>query len=450
MDTIPQAPALGGGPQAGAVPQGSPASPGQPSILDYLQQQRKTIDDQLTRLTKNGAVPTSAVAGSVSPQLQMNPVQPFQAPANQPHEELVGRKANKQANIAATLVGAAGAIGQFENYENQKKQRVLAVDLERTMQATQGIQQAKDVLQTDPNNKDAQATLSKNQNILNAMFSDPKKRKQIAKALDVNFTNPDENKTPEHDALKQATKSYAQQFQDQIPSGMQVNPQAMQQIQQLQANRTSIDKMITSVVPSEIRAASAASTEATRAQTALDVAKVKAKADFIKTGAEIEGRYNTAMAVAKTKEAGDDARQQRSFAHGFAMLDHRENLIKNRTLTPGQQNTFNIQQLKIASTNRATAQKAIDNIRFQLGNKAITENQKAQLNRSLDDWTKNLNKANDSVNKYTQKGGTGGTSNESAKPATTTTGAASTIGKTEDSDDDENSDPYGIGSDDNN
>lgn len=109
------------------------------------------------------------------------------------------RRKNSFAEIG-NLIGNAGKAIQ------DKKQTELKEDLKTVMQAKQNVANAQDVLQQDPSNKMAQQVLDTNKKALNAILSDPKKQKQLAKALDISFTDPEQNKTPEVQAYKQAAQ----------------------------------------------------------------------------------------------------------------------------------------------------------------------------------------------------------------------------------------------------
>jgi hypothetical protein len=115
------------------------------------------------------------------------------------------------------------------------------------MEANQGVESAQQVLKQDPNNADAKATIQKNQGIIDALLSDPKKRKQIGKAFDISFVDPSQNNKPEHAALKTAVDSYSEQLQKKMPTQMAPNVQAQQKLGQLQATGKLIDDQIKSI-----------------------------------------------------------------------------------------------------------------------------------------------------------------------------------------------------------
>ena len=80
------------------------------------------------------------------------------------------------------------------------------------MKAQQQVANAEKVM-ADPNASDttrqmAQNILQSNKKKIQDIASDPKDHKQLAKALDISFTDPEKNKTPEVQALQAATKEF--------------------------------------------------------------------------------------------------------------------------------------------------------------------------------------------------------------------------------------------------
>ena len=143
---------------------------------------------------------------------------------------------SKKLGIANAIRGVANVVGAMETKSQNEKNKSLSVDIERLLEANQGMQTAQQSGDT--------ATAKKNEELMNAILSDPKKRKSISKAFDINFVDPSQNNKPEHAALKSAVESYSQQFQKQIPSQMQPNVQAQQKLGQLQETGKLIDSQI--------------------------------------------------------------------------------------------------------------------------------------------------------------------------------------------------------------
>lgn len=280
-------------------------------VLNQLMSMKQGINSQINQATKEAMVPISVAGPGTNPGLMLNPVKPYQ---NAPmiNRSTVGARATRAKGISNIIIGAANMVGQYQTRQKQESQRVLAVDLERVMQSTQGIQEAKETIQNaqaqlQANPKDAQAraalveaqkTLDKNTGIINSVLSDKKKQKQIAKALDINFTDPSANATEEHGALKQATASYAEQLQKAIPSNMQVNPQAMAKLQLLQDRAKSIDDLISKLGPPIIKGQSDITKEGMATETAKQITAAKILSDYTNTSLKATSDFNKAIQVA--------------------------------------------------------------------------------------------------------------------------------------------------------
>lgn len=156
------------------------------------------------------------------------------------------RGANQQA-VGNVARGAASIVGAFITKHQNDQQKSLAVDIERIMEAHQGIETARQALQQNPQDANAKAAIQKNQDIINAMLNDPKKRKQIGKAFDVNFVDPSQNNKPEHAALKDAISSYSEQLEKKLPTQMGPNQVAQQKLGQLTELSKTIDEQIRAV-----------------------------------------------------------------------------------------------------------------------------------------------------------------------------------------------------------
>lgn len=147
---------------------------------------------------------TQVAQPNVQPVRQFTP----QSTNNQPMtNQATSIKLARQKNNFAAIGNIIGMAGQRIQ---EKKQTELKQDLKVVMQAKQNVANAQAVLQQDPNNQMAKQVLDTNKNALNAILSDPRKQKQLAKALDISFTDPEQNKTPEVQAYKQATQEVKQ------------------------------------------------------------------------------------------------------------------------------------------------------------------------------------------------------------------------------------------------
>jgi hypothetical protein len=381
-------------------------------LLAQLQQQKQQADAAVTAATQKAMVPTSSMAGGTSPGLTMNPVQPYQ---QQPYNnrQPLSQKQGQGQGIQNILTAAANIVGKYGQKRQQEQQRALSVDLERVFQSVDGIQQAQDALKLDPNNKDAQAAVKKDQGIIDALLSDPKKQKQIAKALDISFTDPSSNAGPEHDALKQAAKSYSQQLMDKIPQGMKPNPAAIQQLQLAQAQQKSANDAIEKIAPTVIREGAANDREQFRQQNENQRKIAEIQANEQKTQEEIAGRFQTAISVAKTNGEQAMARTQykaqTDYQRTMDALQMREQLISQRGLSGDKLTAATQKNLQLAMKANSDASVNINQqkqLRNQLQKQEKLEGNDPRLqpyNQSIKFWEDQLKTSTDLIDKYQKK-----------------------------------------------
>lgn len=425
-------------------------------VLNSLIQSRNALDQQIEGATRKALVPVSAVGPGTSPELMLSPVQPY---IRQPliDKETVGSRSTRAKGIANTIIGAAGLVGKYETQAKQEKQRALAVDLERILQAQQGITEANQTLQTNPNDAAAKDVLTKNQRIVDALLSDPRRRKDIGKALDINFTNPSQNNTPEHGAFKEAVNSYSKQFAESIPSNMTINPQAVAQLQLLQSQQKSLDDMIKAVAPSTIRSQGNMDIADLKSKTSLAEAAAKIEADMAKTQQEIEGRYRAATDSATIKGkytlGAAQYRAQAAMNRMIYGLKLREKLREQRGLSPDKnmaamQHSYQLalnankqatQQINFLEQERKNADKSVvptydSNIQYWEKELKTTQDIMSGIEPKL--RAKGVNVPNGNVE-----------SNTKSSRETSTSLSSSTVGPTEDSDLIDDSDLYGTGDD---
>jgi hypothetical protein len=114
--------------------------------------------------------------------------------------------AQKSARTANGIRGILGLVSSTSQKFAQNKQDQLKTKLVDVMQSKQQIENAKKVLAQDPNNQMAKGVLEANSKKLEAILSDPKNEKQLKKALDISYVDPEKNKTPEVKAAVAADK----------------------------------------------------------------------------------------------------------------------------------------------------------------------------------------------------------------------------------------------------
>lgn len=210
---IPQIPAIN-------VEQASPLGG---SALDNINAQVDSLSGIINRpLPSQYSTGTSIAQPRVPTVPQYKPVAMEQPISNQATSVQHARHHNAVAGLA-NMIGQAGQRIQEKKNENLKQ------DLTEVMSAKQNIANAKAVLAQDPNNKMAQGVLQENMKSLNAILSDPKKQKMLAKALDISYTDPEKNKTPEVKAYQEALKEFkaAGPFTSDNPAEHSISLQAL-------------------------------------------------------------------------------------------------------------------------------------------------------------------------------------------------------------------------------
>lgn len=145
-------------------------------------------------------------------------------------------RAGARNKAIGQIAGQAGSIvGAYMKKKENEKTQALAIDIHKSLELQQGMDEAKQVLSQDPNNAQAKATLQKNQTLMTALLNG-KSGKDIAKAYGVTFgpeakdMSPDKQKdSMHHQAMQQAMKQADQdkrmkEFEAQTPSRMGANP----------------------------------------------------------------------------------------------------------------------------------------------------------------------------------------------------------------------------------
>lgn len=446
----------------GVAPSSSSGPTDAEDFLRSLSQQRAALEQQTQALVTRGLTPQSSMGPGTSPELWQNPIQPFQ-PAQTPQRQVVGRRAQRQQNLSQIITAAANAVGRITTARAQQKQRVLAVDLQRVFQSVDGIQQAKDVM-NDPNaspqqKQNAQKSMQDNIQIMNDILSDDSKRKQISKALDISFTDPSSNSGPEHNALKQASQSYAQQLMNRVPQQMQINPLAIQRLQLLQGQEAGIDRLAGQIIPTMMREQGMNERQQYHETEEDQRTQAKMQNDYNRTMAEVQGRYQTAMQTAKTREEGAWARAQFNAEQSFARLNYglnrREYLIEHRDLQPQQKISAYQRSLGIAaaaSSRMGTEINSMKELRDQLQNNEPDNPQIQKYNETIKNLENQMEKLTefqtDTMNKI-QKLQSGGNSSNGQSTSGSSVGSngAPTVGQEQDDSDEDDSDIYGISQD---
>lgn len=226
---------FGGVPSSGQQSQGGEGGSAN-SLLDQLVQ---PINPELI---KAAMTPIPGGHQIDMPSSMTTPIQPFQQrPMNQ--QPVVGKGNARARGIGNAIRGVTNAVGSIVNAEAEKKQTAIAVSTHRLIDAQNAIDQAQEVLKNDPNNADAKKSLDHNTKISEAILADPKLRKSLEKGFQINFTDPQQNNTPDHKAVQQGIQmakdgqqqqqqpTFTEQFRGQMPRTMMDNTVAQRQLQ---------------------------------------------------------------------------------------------------------------------------------------------------------------------------------------------------------------------------
>ena len=439
-------------------------------IIKALIQERGNISNQIGETTKAALTPVSK-AGPMALNEKALTSHQF-TPYEQDNSRVVGHGNARTQGIGNVVKGVLNIVGSYQQKKSEQDVASTKVDLQNIFAAQHGMQQAQEVLKQDPNNADAKATVAKNQEAINSILTDPKRRKKVAEAMNINFTDPSKNNKPEHAAYAQATKSFAEQLQEKAPKVMGPNEQAQQKLMILEGQQKGIDSAIKEIAP-------IASAEI-REKGLMD------RTDKQQTGANLRTEFTQNAANAR-KQAEIDSRErqtQQKIVAGFqleklknndklgqiavksmhdmartmATLNSREKLFNSKTFGPGQAQKFLVTTISAIDKERTGIAESIlktktmrDEIQKQQGKNLAFAGQIEQYNqhiRALEDSMKYLDesakKTQDKLNKLNLgEDSNAGTQSESSSRSTTTPAnsnapiSTTPVGGDEDTDDED-------------
>jgi hypothetical protein len=210
--------------------------------------------------------------------------------AQQPldNSQTYGKHQATMQGLANLSKSVANVVGQVQQQRDAKKTQELSVNIEHLMGAVNSEDQAKQILAQDPNNQQAKDQLAKAQAIQSEVLNDDKNRKSIAKAFNINFVDPSKNNTPEHAAMKQATDSYAKQFQDKLPSNMAPNPTAVAAAKTAEVEAKATHDTVNKIIPAIVASTSRENVAVTAAQARANDAKLRYDASIYKANQSYE------------------------------------------------------------------------------------------------------------------------------------------------------------------
>lgn len=188
--------------------------------------------------------------------LNLQPNQQGFTPAPLNHEPTAPGKGNARGQgIGNAIIGVANAITGVTIADKNKKQLQVATDTHTLLTSQTAIDQAKTILQNDPDNAAAKEAVKHNQDVMNGILSDKKTRDAISKGFKIDFTDPQANNTDDHKAVQQGQQmaekslSLADQFAKGIPSTTQPNVQAQAKYQQAQIEQKAQSETLRALSP---------------------------------------------------------------------------------------------------------------------------------------------------------------------------------------------------------
>ena len=230
---------VSGNTSAWPTPQGAvPASVGAPSSGSEVESILKNLAADQT-LVRQAITPVAGQHVGQIPTALTKQVGPAPQSAT-PYE----RPRSKGEAIANMITSAGNAVSQVITAEKQQKQTHItdaATKLFTSQQALDEAQQTKDsanAMLTNATGEEAkgyQATIAQadklikqNTDARNSVLADPKMRKALAKGLNINYIDPSENKTEEHQAVQAALKN-AKTIQEKREAAKKVQVERNQQ-----------------------------------------------------------------------------------------------------------------------------------------------------------------------------------------------------------------------------
>jgi len=176
------------------------------------------------------------------------------------------------------------------------------MNIQNLMEAQQGIQQAQQALQQNPNDPEAKKALEWNTGIINNLTKDPKIAKQLSKAFNIDLFGDGKNKQ-ENQSLIQAWQQFnqkqqqgdktalnptAQRMMAGQPQQMQLNPQAQAQAMAVKAGLQPNAGEILKAQVENFKAFTSAQSTEDKNQALIKAEEIRAKATDARTAALID------------------------------------------------------------------------------------------------------------------------------------------------------------------
>ena len=177
------------------------------STLDSSNAAYKALQDAIPPEVKVTASPYSS-GSDVTPTLPQAQQRGMVDSNRRPFNDSVGER--NHARNTNTWASVSNTITQFRNKQEADKNAALTTSIATVMKAQQQIDNATAVLKSPTasaqDKQMAQGVIDQNKKVIEGKLTDPKSGKAILKAFDVSMTDPESQKTPEHQAAKTAAK----------------------------------------------------------------------------------------------------------------------------------------------------------------------------------------------------------------------------------------------------
>lgn len=349
--------------------------------LSGLYQNLDKINNQISETIKAAStpVPVSGTKAVTAPTLSS-----FKGIPNDTSRVYTSKQANEQG-IANIVRGAASIVGAYVTKEHNDKQKALAVKIERIMEAYHGYSTAQQA-----NDK---AAMEKNKGIINSILSDPKDKKQIGKAFQINFIDPSQNNKPEHGAMKIAAKSYFDQLQEKLPTEMEPNQVAIQKLGIQNAQAKTINDQIKAVTSDKLASEIMRYEAANRA---LDLKQQKEQdtvshwqSSLKERAREADNRVATSLAVAQLSRSARLGAAQIAAASRLSVIDKaiqgRLQYAQRTGLTSKNLAALTNQNIKLAQSALAQIPIIVNQAQIEFDKKDASPEDKAKFQQIIND-----------------------------------------------------------------
>lgn len=313
----------------------------------------------------------------------------------------------RSKGIGMIAGAAAQLIGGFVRKKEAEKTQALAQDINRSLELTKGLQEAKDVLATDPNNAQAKMAVKKNEALLNALVNG-KNGKAIGKAFGVTF-GPEAQEAkkkkandPNVQAMQAALKQHQEEdrlkaFEENQPQRMGQNPlyaQKAAEVAQAQKAHMELTKSIAPILDTITRTNAEAERTQAKIESTEKVAKEREEFETDKFNAEEKNKF-------KLRELSDNAmlaRTQLEGANRMRELNRTQDATKRRenATTLYKTTDSDVQKLQADANSLAAKYNALDEKAKKDGSNFDTKMLKTQL----DATNKLLKEKQDQLKQY--------------------------------------------------